>query len=343
MPRKTKMNSLTSPELLAQVNPENMDLLNEFVNYHKSLQHSENTINAYVSDLHIAFVWGLQFNNNLCFTEWRKRHIVNYQNWLLYTNENSPARVRRLKASLSSFANFIENILEDEYPDFRNIVKKIANPANKPVRDKTVWTDEELEELLQKLVSLKKYELACYLALGMYSGRRKAELCRFKVSDFGDDHLTINDSFYKSAPIKTKGQSGGKMLECYVLAKRFKPYLDMWLREREENGIVSEWLFPMPSDPSKHIEISTANSWAKTFDRLTDKPFYTHSLRHRFATALSEEGVPDGVIQRIVGWESGDMVRLYVDTDADDEIAAWFNGGDVVGKGAKSFSELFGG
>ena len=40
---------------------------------------------------------------------WTKRNIVAYQNWLLNSNENSPARIRRLKAALSSMSNFIDN------------------------------------------------------------------------------------------------------------------------------------------------------------------------------------------------------------------------------------------
>lgn len=340
MARKTKMNSLTSPALLLQVNPQNKKLLDAFVDYCRSTQKSEATIKGYISDINIAFVWALQFNDNMCFVDWKKKHIVKYQNWLLYTNQNSPARVRRLKASLSSLANYIENVEEDDYPTFRNIINKIENPKNKPVRDKTVWTDEELDALLDKLLLLKKYEQACYLALGMYSGRRKAELCRFKVSDFDDSHLVCDGALYKSDPIKTKGAGGGKMLECYTLAKKFKPYFDTWMEIRNADNIESVWLFPNPSDPTKHIEISTANSWANTFDRLTDKPFYTHSLRHRFATALSEEGIPDGVIQTIIGWESGDMVRLYVDTNADDQIAQFFKNGEISAPKAKGFNEI---
>ena len=92
-------------------------------------------------------------------------------------------------------SNFVENILDDEFPNFRNIINKVENPANKPVREKTVWEDEELDALLAKLVDRKDYEKACYLALAMYSGRRKSELCRFKISDFDEDKLVLRWRF----------------------------------------------------------------------------------------------------------------------------------------------------
>lgn len=218
------MNNLTTPELLAQVNPENTEILEDFLEYLRSTQKSEGTIHGYQHDIQIAFVWCLQHNNNIPFVEWKKRHIVKYQNWLLHNNMNSPARVKRLKASLSSMANYIENILDEDYPDFRNIVRKIEDPENNPVREKTILTEEEVQLLLNTLVDKKQYMKACFFALAVFGGRRKSELCRFRMKDFEPDRLVCDGALYKSYPIKTKGRGGGKMLECYTLAKRFQPY-----------------------------------------------------------------------------------------------------------------------
>lgn len=340
MGRKTQMNSITSPELLAQVNPKNSQLLEEFLEYMRSIQRSETTIKAYKSDIEIALVWALQHNDNAFFCDWTKRHIMRYQNWLLNTNGNSPARVRRLKASLSSWANFVESVLDEDYPKFRNIINKIENPVNRPVMDKTVWEDEQLEALLEKLMQKKAYQKACYLALAMYSGRRKSELCRFKVSDFGDDRLVCDGALYKSAPIKTKGRGGGKYIPCYTLAKKFKPYLQKWLEYREENGIESEWLFPKKGNFAEHVEVGTINSWALTFERLSGQEFYVHSLRHYFTTSLVRAGIPDSVITQIVGWESADMCKVYTDIDADEQIGMYFANGEISAPDKKGFADM---
>ena len=338
--RKTKMNSINSPELLAQVNPKNKELLSDFLDYLKSVQRSETTIEAYRSDIEIAFVWCLQYNDNAFFCDWTKRNIVKFQNWLLNENENSPARVRRLKASLSSMANYIETVLDDEYPNFRNIIHKIESPPNNPVREKTVWSDEEIEHLLSELVKKERYNQACFVALAAYSGRRKAELCRFKVSDFDDDHLVCDGALYKSDLIKTKGRGAGKFINCYTLAKKFRPYLNLWIDERNKNGIDSDWLFPNTNNPNEHMSISTINSWTNSFSNITGKDFYTHSLRHFFTTSLIEAGIPEGVVQTIVNWQSADMVRLYTDTSAEDQIGMYFSGGDINVPSKKNFSEL---
>ena len=123
MPRKTKYNNITSPALLEQVNPENKRLKNDFLTYLKSVQRSSGTIDGYSHDLDIFFVWNLQNNNNKFFVDLSKRDLISYQNWLIYENENSPARVRRLKAALSSLSNYVENILDDEYEGYRPIVE----------------------------------------------------------------------------------------------------------------------------------------------------------------------------------------------------------------------------
>lgn len=341
MGRKTKQNRITSQELIAQINSKNIRLMNDFLEYLRSVGKADSTIKAYESDLYIFFVWALQNADNKYFPEISKRDIISYQNWLLRNNENSPARVRRLKSTLSSLSNYIEAILDDELPNFRSIVRKIENPVNEPVREKTVLTDEQCDTLLDYLVEHEQAEKACFFALARYSGRRKSELARFKVSYFDDENIVFGSLYKTPEKIRTKGRGvNGKMLTCYVLAKPFKPYLDLWMKERSEKGIESEWLFPDKNDPSKPIQISTMNSWAETFSKILGVPVYLHSLRHFFATSLSKANLPDSVIQSIVGWDSADMVRVYVDLDEDEEIGKYFADGEIVGQKQAALSDL---
>lgn len=332
MGRKTKMNhGLTSPEKLAKVNPSNMQLKADFLDYLKSVQRSPLTIRGYDNDLDIFFCWVLDNADNKDFVKITKRELVRFQNWLCGENENGSARVRRIKSAISSLSNYIEAILDtdEEFKDFRSIVRKIENPALQPVREKTVLTDEQVEYLLNTLTERGQYEKACLVALEMFSGRRKAELPRFRVSDFDDEHIVCDGALYKSSPIKTKGRALGKYIPCYTLVKDFKPYLDRWMSYREENGIESEWLLPDPNNPSEQLSISTLNSWAESFSSILGVPFYHHSARHRYCTYLVRAGIPEGVIAEIVGWESTELVKTYTDIDADEQIGAYFKSGEI--------------
>lgn len=340
MGRKTKQNKLTSPILVEQVNRDNLDLMDDFLVYLRSTQHSEGTIAGYKSDLLIFWVWCLNNCGNKHFTDLTKRDIVKFQDWLINSNENSPARVRRIKSSLSSLSNYVSDILDDEFKDFRPIINKIKNPINKPVREKTVWADEELTTLLDELMKLGQYKKACALALGMYSGRRKAELPRFKKRYFDPENVIFGSLYKTPEPILTKGMGGGKMLFCYTLKNSFQPYLDIWLTEMDRLGIDSEWLFPDENDPSKPIAISTMNSWADTFSKMTGKDFYWHSLRHRYVTALSKSGLPDDAIQKIIGWNSIELVSVYKDIDAEDEFGKYFSNGEIVAQPKVGLEDL---
>ena len=344
MPRKTKQNDITSPELLSQVNIDNMKLKEDFLSYLQSVQRSPKTIAGYNNDLDIFWVWNLQHNGNKFFPNISKRDFASYQRWLINENGNSPARVRRLKSAISSMSNFCENILDDEedFKDFRSTVRKIENPAMQQVRKKTVWEDKTLDNLLNELTSTNQYKKACVLALAMCSGRRKSELCRFKVDDFRDENLVCGGALYKTTePIQTKGFGLGKYIHCYTLAKKFKPYFDAWMDERKSEGIESEWLFPSPHNPKEQMSDTTLNSWANMFSRMTGFDFYWHSLRHYFTTHLAKLGLPDNVIQDIVGWDSADMVRVYKDISAEEQISQYFDeNGDIKADARKSLTDL---
>ena len=339
MARKTKYNNITSPEKLAQINKNNKNLHKDFLDYLKSIHRSEGTIKGYDNDLNIFWVWVMENLENKDFINITKRELVRFQNWLVEDNQNSPARVRRIKSAISSLSNYIEAILdeEEEFKGFRSIVRKVDNPTLQPVREKTIWEEGELLSLLDKLVENKKYEQACFVALAMYSGRRKAELARFKVSDFSDDKLVCDDALYKSSPILTKG---GKMLECFTLAKKFKPYFDLWMNERSNKSIESEWLFPDPTNPKSARNIATFNSWANSFSEMTGRDFYIHSLRHFYCTALLRAHIPDSVVVEIIGWSSSEMLKIYDDTPKDEKLSAYFKDGDIFVPDAKGLSDL---
>ena len=340
MARKTRVNRITDPETLARVNPDNLRLLDDFINYLKSTQKSPSTILVYKNDIEIAWVWGLKYNRDKMFTDWTKRDVMSFQNYLVNENGNSPARVRRVKATLSSLSNFIENILDDEFPNFRNIIHKVESPVLQPVREKTVLTEAQLNQLLEHLTEKGDYEKACMVALAMCSGRRKSELPLFKVKYFTDECIVSGSLYRTPEKIKTKGRGNGKYIHCYTLAHQFKPYLDMWMAERERKGIDSEWLFPSHVDPSKPLPVYTMDNWALTISRYLGVDFYWHALRHYTTTYLAKAGIPDSVIAQIFSWESVDMVSVYNDTTIDESLDKYFNANGIVSGAASSIADL---
>lgn len=340
--RSTVYNNITTPELLQQVLPSNVELADDFIDYLKSIGRAETTIEQYKSDLRIFWVWNLQHNQNKEFIKITKREFARFQNHCLNEWGWSPKRIRRVKSVLSSMSNYIENILDEEpeFEGYRAVVRKIESPADDVVREKSIFTTEELQGLLDYLVEHEEYEKACMLSLAMNSGRRKAELPRFKVNYFTDENVRFGSLYKTPEKVRTKGRGKGKYLELYVMKKPFDPYLKLWLDERERLGIESEWLFPLKSNPAEPLKPETLDSWAETFSRILQKPFYFHSLRHYFTSECLKNNLPASVVQEIVGWESADMVNLYDDRDADETLAKYFDENGIKQVETKNLGDI---
>lgn len=343
--RTTVYNDITSKDKLSRVNDENTQLENDFIDYLTSTDRADSTIKQYRAVLHIFWCWNLENNNNKQFINLTKREITRFQNNALNVWKWSPKRIRMAKSVMRSLENYIVNILDDDYPNYRKIWDKIESPCNEMVREKSVFTLDELQSLLDTLVERKQYMKACFLSLAINSGRRKSELIHFKSTYFTDDNLICEGALFKTPEkMKTKGRGKrGKLLYVYTLAKPFKPYLDLWLKRRDELKINSEWLFPQKEKGQwidNHIQTSTVDSYSKTFSKLLNKPFYIHSMRHFYTTSLSEQGIPDNVIKDIIGWADVGLVDVYRDTKAEDTFDKYFGAEGIKKVKQKSLTDI---
>lgn len=337
MARKTVQNKITSEESLSKILPENKELMKDFLDYLNSIDRSPATIHQYESDLKIFFVWNYENNKNKKFVDITKREIAKFQSHALNVWMWSPKRMRRVKSVISSMSNYIENILDDdpEYENFRSIVKKIENPANEMVREKTIISDEEVDMVLNKLVENEKLEMACAFALAAFSGSRKSELARFKVEYFDDVNIMDTASLYRTPEkIKTKGRGkNGKLLYKYTLLD-FKKYLDLWLEQKKERGYVdSPYIFS--TKDGRQASASTFDSYTEYITNILGKSFYFHSLRHQLCTRLSRIGVPPEVIQEFFGWSSLDLISVYSDLDTSDSFGNFFTSDGIKGSDSK--------
>lgn len=341
MGRSTVYNNITSEEKLSQCNKSNIDLGKEFIDYLKSIDRAETTRKQYAADLNIFWVWNKENNDDKDFIKITKRDFSKFQNHAMNEWEWSSNRVRRVKSTLSSLSNFIENILdeEEEFAGYRAIVRKIENPVKDEVREKSVFEPEDLQVLLDYLVENKKYLKACTLSLAMNSGRRKSEIPRFKLSYFNKENIIFGSLYKTPEKVTTKGRgSKGKLLTLYVLKNGFDPYLKLWLEERNRLGIDSEWL--LVNSKGEQLSTSAMDDWVKEFTEILGKPFYWHSMRHYFNTQCLKNNLPSAVVQEITGWSSADMVSLYDDRETDDMLSQYFDENGIKSIEVKSLSDM---
>ena len=338
MSRQTKSNKMFDDEIWKSVNEENKELLCEFKDYLNSIDRSDETIFQYEKDLMGFFCWYSENCKNKSFVEIKKRDVMKYQNYLLNELGLSSSRIRRLKSSMSSLSNFIVKILDEDYPDFKNIINIIEAPQKSLVREKTILEDEDLKRLCDGLILQKRYQEACYFAVLASSGMRKSEAFRIKVDVFKDENV-ISGAIYKTPEkIKTKGRGkNGKQLNKFFIISILEPYLSLWLEQRKEKNITSEYLF---ANKSGEIKANIANYWCDIASKILNKPIYSHSFRHSLTTYMSKNNVPTNIIQEFNGWDSVEMVNLYDDNDAEDSFADYFGNKGIKEVKNKNIDEL---
>ena len=73
--RSTVYNNITSEEKLKQVNQDNLDLEEDYLDYLRSVDRAKTTIYQYQQNLRVFWCWNLEFNKNKFFVDLTKREI----------------------------------------------------------------------------------------------------------------------------------------------------------------------------------------------------------------------------------------------------------------------------
>lgn len=309
-----------------KVSKKNTQFVKDFIRYGQSNNKSPQTLHQYEEWLKVFFCWNYKENDDRLFVELKKRDFVNYLGWCrdLGMSDN---RVASLKSVLSSLSSEIELLYEDVYPNFHNQLRGLEAVHISTVREKTVISDKQMMEILQKLVEQKEYQVACYLALACASGSRKAELLQMKTNWFTEDTEVFHGYMYCTPEVRAKGAGKqGKRLKKYVIKELFKPFFDLWVAERERLGITIPNLFVTKKD-GQYVPatVSTANSFAAKISKIFDINYYTHSSRHFFCTLLKRKKFPDEVIVKIIGWASQEMIKIYSDIPEEEILGEYFD------------------
>lgn len=319
--RETYRKVITSPELIEQINPENKKLVDRFLK-NFATKRSPNSVVNYRSNYNIFFTWNLLYNDNILFVDIKKFELLDFFDFCCTELKWGSARYAQMHSSLSSLSTFIENYYDDTYPNFRNLVSKIEKLPKESVRKKSIFTQEELNSLMNCLGEEDRIQEQCLLALMMSSGSRASELARFTVDIIDENNTAFEDLFLETTnEIRVKGRGvNGKSLVRYILKSTFLPYYKKWLPVREkimkENNQTHNYIFITNNgEPAK---VSTFRTWIEKWNNYVDKPFYMHSIRHYYCTSLLSIGLEQDLVQSIIGWTSLDMVNIYNDMSAKD-------------------------
>ena len=88
------------------------------------------------------------------------------------------------------------------------------------------------------------------------------------------------------------------------------------------------------------MNISTMDSYARTFTKLAGKPWFPHLCRHRATTRYVEAGIPANVIKDIFGWSDVSLVDVYSDIEAEDTFDKYFGAEGIKKVEQKGFGDI---
>lgn len=338
MGRKTERNIFTTPELIKQINPKNQKLVDKFIRNFRT-KSSAKSVEGYISDYNIFFCWNILYNENKFFIDLKKSELIEFFNFTVDDLGWGGSRYRRMHSALNSFSNFIENVLDDDYPNFKSLLPKIEKIPKTIAREKTVLSDEQVDNLLDWILNTKKnVQWACFLSLAINSGLRISELLRFKVDSISEDNLGFNDMFLKTTEkIKCKGRGkNGYMDYKYILKESFLPIYYQWIEERKkfiEEKKIEDHGYLFISRDGTPITEGGVRRWFQSWEKyLTEEEpnneshkqihFYCHLLKHYAVSNYVKAGLDSKTIGALIGWHSADvgsLIALYDDTSVDDK------------------------
>lgn len=322
--RKTFRKVITSPELIEQINPKNKMLMERFLK-NFATKRSPNSVVSYRSNLQIFFCWNVENNDNKFFVDLRKIELMDFFDFCVMELKWSSNRYAQMHSCLSSFSTWIENVYDDDYPMFRNLLPKIEKPVKEVVREKTVVKKEDIDNLMEDLGDNDKTQDQCLLALAISCGARVSELANFTTDIIDEDNTVFDDLFLETTEkIRTKGRgTGGKMLNKYILKDTFLPYYHKWLEDRkvimDENGKDHNYIFiTKDGNPANADRL---RDWMNNWSDVVGQPCYPHMFRHYNITWLKSLELEDDFIVYITGWSEStghSMVSIYNDMTAKD-------------------------
>ena len=312
---------ITTPELIEQINPQNKQLVDRYLK-NFATKRSPKSVKSYMSNYNIFFCWNLLYNDNKIFIDLKKYELMDFFDYGATELKWSPNRYAQVWSSLSSLSEWIENVFDEKYPQFKNIVKRIEKMPKENTRKKSVFSKPELDILMNWLGETNHIQEQCLLGLIMASGTRISETVRFTTTSIDYDNTAFDDLFLETTEeIQVKGRGvHGKRILRYLITDLFKPYYDKWLPIRAEimkkNNQEHDYIFVRKNGTP--AEVTTLRSWMLKWDDHLEKHWYPHAGRHFWTSYLLGIGLEAQLVQELQKWSSDSMLKIYNDNTAKD-------------------------
>jgi integrase len=233
-------------------------------------------------------------------------HIQNFYNEKMQDEYDEDGKLVRKKLSantihkLNSFLNQAFEFAVQNYLLYQNPCKAIKLPE-KTEYIPTVYTEEMMGRLLD---AVKGTYDEVYIVLAAFSGLRRGEVLglRWRDVDFEKKTISINRTKVHFMSTREKNPKSKKSKRTFI-ASSF--VVDILKRYRNSLKVISEFVC------DKYTPQSHSDHFSNLLDKLGLPHIRFHDLRHYAGTMMTKYGVPDPVIQQVLGHSDTKTTRIY--------------------------------
>lgn len=257
-------------EKLPTVDDEMWKLVNEdyrnLVEEYLSVQaHSPKSKGQYRSCLRQFGYYVFKNMNNKLLYSMTKRDFLRYISYIRDTRKMSSSAISLRKACVSSLCNYIENVVADDdpnYKNFRNFTRGLPSITKNKVFNKVKISKEEYDLLMETLLGDDNYLGAAWVAFAFNVGARRAEIPQFKT-EILDYPIVDGGNYIMSHIIRLKGRGEDGKQEPYMINEEALKYIKIWIEKR---GYEHEYIFTTKYNGMIN---PTSESWANDFCKET--------------------------------------------------------------------------
>ena len=323
-------NKVFSEQLWEQVNPQNKELLDDFMLDLKQKKRSPATIKLYNSDLRGFFCYMVGAYANRFILELTKKDLRRYALELVEERQVSNARRNVLISSLHSMLEYAEE--DDDWEYEINASRMIKSLQKEPIKPIIFVTDEQVMDLFQQLMDRHEYQKATLLMLAYESAGRRAELAQVEKYSFLDPARNNTNQ------VIGKGRKKFSLLY-------FEPTRQAalkWLETRGEDDIPDLFIAQdcdgrwHEADPMDIYYMFTSMRKMDFLPGDAELEFTTHCMRHSALTnykngthnvckILGKPGFPLDQLQILAHHDSVETTRGYLPDLSNEELEQMFS------------------
>lgn len=268
---------------------EKLEVINDFINYIKQKNYSNNTLVSYINDLYYFYNF---INKNL--TKVKEEDIRDYLEYLNLKKEN-PTSVRR---KISTFKSFYKFLYTNDYIDKKDYpLVRIAYPKTEKKLPKFIYYNDLLEILEASSKTNDSYRDKLIIEMLYATGLRVSELINIRIRDIDFNNRRI--------VVMGKGSKERTVYYGEYAEEVLKKYLDTHTRKEHGYLFVNQRGEQLTDRGVRYII-------DKIMEKLSVKTHVTpHVLRHTFATDMLNNGCDIKVVQELLGHSSLKATEIY--------------------------------